>query len=869
MPMSRAQVDPSPSNRDSLVGRAVGRYLVQRRVGAGAMGEVYLATDPTLKRSVAVKRMAPQLRADREYRARFLKEAERASGATSPFVASIYDVLQEGGEVFLVMEYVEGTTLREKVAQPLSVEEFLKIAVQCAQALVSAHGRGILHCDIKPENIMLTREGVVKVLDFGVAKRRPRSDQTSTMDGGQSGTPAYMAPEVMLNQPIDGRSDLYSLGVVFYEMLTARHPFQSTSFAAMIEKILREKPPLIRSVNGKVPEEVQRIVMRMLAKDAAQRQANAAELLAELREAQTHTAPDDHQRALSASRPFTSIWLLIACAVILAALGSYYLHWRKQGSVTNSMSAMSVAKQLVVLPFLASDSDPSTRAFSDGLTETLTTKLTRLPGDYALLVVPSSEVRAREVHTAEQAHNVFGVNLVLEGSLAQSGGVVRIKYSLVDASTLRQMRGDVITEKASDPFGVEDKVVESVLSALDLELGSADRDAVKQRGTRAPAAYESYLRGIGYLRESQAPENTDSAIKGFQQALAQDPNYASAYAGLGQAYWQKYENTRDPSWISKAGEACQKAESAGSGLAATHVCLGTVLNGTGEYERAVSEFQKATEIEPSNDDAVRDLASAYENLGKPAEAEAAFQKAIELRPKSWLGYNRLGLFQASQSRYEDASKAFQRVIELAPDGNLGYSNLGGIYLAMGKYAEAIPKFEHAVKLRPTAFSYSNLATAYFYQKRYADAARTYEQAVKLENTEYAEWGNLAEAFYWTPGKRSESAAAYRKAISLAEEQLRVNPRDAEALGYVGVYHATLQEKDPALRSINEALAADPENQEVLFNAAKVESQLGDSPKALEYLQKALAKGYSKYWAKDDPAFNGLTGDAKFQKLVGK
>ena len=865
MAKSRAQVHAPKSNGDSLVGCAVGRYIVQRKLGAGAMGEVYLAEDPRLKRAVALKRIAPQLRQDAEYRSRFLKEAERASGVASAYVAAIYDVLEKDGEVFLIMEYVEGRTLRQLLTQPFSVEAFLKIAVQCTQALVSSHGRGILHCDIKPENIMLAQNGDVKVLDFGVAKRRPRSDQTSTMDKGQSGTPAYMAPEVMLNKPIDGRADLFSLGIVFYEMLTGRHPFRSASFPETIEKMLREKPRSIHTMNPQVPEALDAIVVRMLAKDPRERQTNAAELLTNLEAVKSQLEKGVTYSPWSKAWHFPHKWLFAVIAVVI--VGSVlFLPTLKKRLRGNGLPA---TKQLAVLPFLASDSNPSTRAFSDGLTETLTTKLASLRGDYALLVVPSSEIRGEKVSTVYQARHIFGVNLVLEGSLAQSGGVMRIKYALVDAPTLLQIRGDVITEQASDPFRVEDKVVESVLTALDVELRGADQDAVKQRGTRAPVAYDYYLRGVGYLRESEKPENTDHAIEVFQHALQQDPNYALAYAGLGEAYWQKYEHTRDASWVNKAGEACQNAEMLGGGLAATHVCLGMVLNGTGEYERAVDEFQRATEIDPANDDAIRELASAYEKLGKTSEAEAAYQRAIVLRPNSWLGYNRLGIFlMNNQARYEDAASAFQHVIQLAPDSYRGYSNLGGAYLALGRYSDAIPKFERSAEIRPTAFSYSNLATAYFYQKRYADAARTYEQAVQLEQTEYGEWGNLAEAYYWTPGRRAEAEEAYRKAIALAEAQLRVNPRDEEVLSWVGLYHAMLQEKSLSLRYINEALVVAPRNPEVLFNAAKAENQLGDRQKALDYLKKALAEGYSKYYAQDDPAFAGLSKDPRFYKLVG-
>ena len=219
----------------------MGRFRIGERLGKGGMGEVYRAEDTKLKRTVALKRLAPSLRADSLYRHRFLEEAERASRFSDAHVAAVYDVLEEQGEIFLILEYVEGQNLRQRLREPLSLDEFFTIAIQCAEALVSAHRQGIVHCDIKPENIMLTSAGQVKILDFGVAKHLPRSDQSSTVDraGTFAGTPAYMSPEVLLEQAPDGRADVFSLGVVFYEVLTGQHPFMAGSFVATTDRIRR------------------------------------------------------------------------------------------------------------------------------------------------------------------------------------------------------------------------------------------------------------------------------------------------------------------------------------------------------------------------------------------------------------------------------------------------------------------------------------------------------------------------------------------------------------------------------------------------------------------------------------------------------
>jgi serine/threonine-protein kinase len=817
------------------------------------MGEVYLAEDPKLKRTVALKRIAPGLQEGEEHRLRFLREAERASKVKSPYVAAIYDVLESDGHIYLVMEYVAGHLLRERLREPLSVREFLGIAVPCGEALESAHREGILHCDIKPENIMVTGDGAVKVLDFGVAKRLPRSDQSTTMEGGQSGTPSYMAPEMLLNRSVDARADLFSLGIVFYECLTGKHPFAGASFAATVDAILREKPRPIRELNARTPASLEKIVLRMLEKKPNERYSNAAELLTDLRAVSGQLTGEP---ARGKSAKWSIAWVVLAALVVTAGVA----YWHKKPTPVPTKAP----RQLAVLPFNASGDTAGNHAFSDGLTETLTTKLTQLREDYGLLVVPSSEVRGEGVRTADQARRLLGANLVLEGSLEQSGTQVRINYTLVDAANRQPLHAEVITESASDPFSVEDNVVASVLKALDVQLRGQDRATIQLRGTSAPEAYDSYLRGIGYLRESQ---NTENAISVFRQALDRDPHYALAWAGLGQAYWQQYENTQERKWVDKAKDACKRAESLDDKLAATHVCLGTVWNGTGEYKRAEEEFQRATEIEPTDDDAVRELAETYQEQGKPQQAETAYLHAIRLRPQSWLAYDRLGIFYNNQARYDEAVNAFKQVIQLAPDGYQGYNNLGGVYLAQGKYEESIPWLLRSAEVRPTSSGYSNLGAAYIYLKRFDDAVRAYEQSVKMPDAGYGEWGNLAEAYYWSPGGRDRARITYRKAITMAEDQLKINPQDTDVLSSLGLYHAMVQEKELAMKYMNQSLTAGSNNNEVVFNAAKTENQLGNTDQSLRYLGKAIAGGYSKYYAKDDPGFGNIREDERFRGLV--
>src|SRR6266849_4078615 len=318
----------------SLTGHIMGRFVIGERLGKGGMGEVYRAEDTRLKRSVALKRLSPHLRSDPLYRRRFEEEAERASRFSDAHVAAIHDVIDEQGEIFLVMEFVEGQTLRQRLNEPMSLEQFLGIAVQCVQGLVAAHGHGIVHCDIKPENIMLTTNGQVKILDFGVAKHLPRSDQSSTVDrsGTLGGTPAYMSPEVLLEKMPDARADIFSLGVVFYEVLTGHHPFLASSFVATSDRIRRETPAPIHIFNSKVPEELEKVISKAIAKEPGQRHASARELLQDLRVVQAGVTPLKLSRVLprTAKRP-PRYWQaagISVTAVAAAVFGIYSWHHR-------------------------------------------------------------------------------------------------------------------------------------------------------------------------------------------------------------------------------------------------------------------------------------------------------------------------------------------------------------------------------------------------------------------------------------------------------------------------------------------------------------------------------------------------------------
>ena len=854
------------SSADRPIGSRVGRYTIRECLGVGGMGEVYRADDSVLKRSVALKRITPQASGDPTYRERLLREAERASSISNQHMAAVYDVLEEESELYLVMEFVEGETLRRSVKQPIGAAQFFSFARQCAEALAAAHARGILHCDLKPENIIITPANEVKILDFGLAKTLPHSDltgdssPTTSKSTSISGTPAYMSPEILMEQVPDQRSDIFSMGVVFYEVLTGINPFRADTFVGTTDRILRETPAAIRNTNPTIPPALEQLVFKMIAKRPDDRYATATELLHDLDivEHGGRGAP------LTSALPWYRSRIFFIAMLILLVLAIGLGIWRSQSRPTNSIGQ---TRHVAVLPFRALDNDPSTQAFSSGLTETLTTKLGSLPRSYALQVVPPAEIRTQHIASAQQARGTLGVNMVIEGSLQQSGNMMRINYNLVDAQTLRQLRAGTITAKASDAFSVEDQVVDSVLNALDLELHSTDKTALANHGTNEPAAYDFYLRGRGYLQDYEKPENVDSAIEVFQHALERDPNYALAYAGLGQSYQHKFEITHDANWLHRAEQACQRSVSLAPNSPAGYACLAAVYNQTGQYERAVEQAQHALSLDPNDDDTYRALALAYENLKRFDDAEATYRESIAMRPQYAAAYNWLGSFLYTRGRYTEAVQSFRQSTELAPDNYRSYYNLGGALTSAGRYEEAVPALERSIAIRPNAAAFANLGTVYFYLGKFPQAAQAYEKAVELDRQDSSMLGNLAEAYYWIPGKREQAQATYRSAISQAEKQLKINPRDVERISEIGVYHAMLGDNAEAKNWTTRALNMDSSDPYVLLNASLVAAHFRQDQSAIDYLRKAVNAGVEPDTALHSPTFNQLRSNPEFQSAL--
>jgi tetratricopeptide (TPR) repeat protein/predicted Ser/Thr protein kinase len=856
-----------------LPSTVVSHYRLLNPLGTGGMGVVFRAEDTALGRTVALKFLSPQIVHDPRRVDRFRDEARNASSLNHPNICTIYEVDEEDGELFIAMEYVEGRPLSEFLrGDGMPVDTILRYGRQLAGALEHAHERGIIHRDLKPLNIIVTPRGDAKILDFGLAKRTDAEEiHRKTLDvaptetsAGLTGTLPYMAPEQLEGSEASARSDIWSLGVVLYEMASGVRPFRGDSLYRLCMSIMQDAPPALPE---RIPTGLASVIRRCLEKDPGLRYQRAGELRAALETLEPSGAMPAKVAPVAARKKFPR-WAGFVVLAILAGLaiaGAWrYEKGRRQSNGIGLSGSEHV--QLAVLPGNVG-LKPEETAFDAGLVETLTSRLTQLTTARPLAVIPASEVRAKNATTIDAARAEFGINLGLIINVQHAAGQARVNYSLVDARSHEERRGGTITASMDDPFALQDRVAESIARALELQLQPQEKRTMEAHGTMEPAAYDFYLQGRGYLQDIGKLENVENAVTVFRRALEKDAGFAAASAGLGEAYWSKFGLTHEAHWTEEAIKACNSAVDHDAALADAHVCLGGVYLGTGQVEQAATEYQKAVLLDPTLDAAHAGLASAYVKLKRPDDAEKAYQQAISLRPEYWVGYNRLGTFYLRRGKYEHAAQMFSQVVSLAPDSFMGYNNLGDVRMYQGRNAEAIPLLQHSLEIRKTADATSNLGTAYFQLHRYAEAADAYEQATQLDPKNYVVWGNWGDAYYWAPGHREQAAAAYREAIALAENALHVNANDTLALSCTSVYHAMLGERAPALEFMRRAMRIEPKRPDVLLNSAIVYEQLGEHQQALDALEKAVAAGLDPAQLQQLPNFGRLRDQSRFQELL--
>lgn len=557
----------------------------------------------------------------------------------------------------------------------------------------------------------------------------------------------------------------------------------------------------------------------------------------------------------------------LAIAAALLGLGVF---WSGQRLGWFGAESMTGTKQLAVLPFKNIGDAPNTKALSDGLSETITSQLTQLQQfQDTLLVIPMSEVRKESIETASDARKVFGATLALTGSVQRVEDKVRVTVSLVDTRTLRIRRSATLDNPITEFYLLQDRVAAETAGWLGLRLSVEAKRLISAGQTQVASAYELYLQGRGEFARRDLAGNLDAAIVHFQQALVKDPRYALAHAALGEAFWEKYAETKDRLWVEEARASCNAALEFGAALAAPHVTLAVILNGTGQYEQAVAQAQTALQLDPTNADATRTLARSYARLNRSAEAEAAFQRAIERNPENSRAYSDLAVFYWLAGRNAEAEKHFLRVADLIPDNYVVYRNLGGLYVMMGRTEKAAEFLQKSLALKPSAPAYSNLGTLRFQEERYAEAATLFEQASTLAPKDYLLLGNLADALRYLPARSAEARPVYERAIRLAENSLQVNPKDPAVRASLARYCAFSGNATRALEEIEKARTLAPANLPIMISAALVFEQTGQREQAISSLLLALKGGYARADIEKNPDLKALRADPRFPPPVSE
>jgi tetratricopeptide (TPR) repeat protein/TolB-like protein len=841
-------------------GDTIGRYRIVARIGKGGMGEVYRAEDTRLQRPVALK-FLPWDSLTEHGKYRFLNEARAAALARHPNICPIYDIEEADGELFIAMACLEGDTLARKIAWgPLTPPQAANIAAQIAAGLACAHGLGIVHRDIKTSNIMIDASGHVSIMDFGLALS---SDAVRvTGEGASVGTPAYMSPEQARGEEVDARTDLWSLGVVLFEMLTAQLPFRREHRAALIHAILNDPIP-------DTGTELQPIVAKALARDPAARWQSANEMLAALKPAPdaglTQTLIGTAPAAARASAASTTRGGAVAparrrgrvaaiVASVVLALGAAALYQFRGASPPAGLPS---SKQIAVLPFQAIGSVESTRAVADGLAEVLGAALAEHAG---VTVVAAADLHRHSIDTAEGARRYYGSNLALSGAAQPAGDKVEFTVKLLDAVKPRQIDSRTFLYDPKDPLVSRDQAVGQVLRMMKLDVPAPARAAAGD--TPAPDAYSAYLEGRGFLARYDLAANIDKAIASFTTATRQDPKYALAFGGLAESYWRKARGTGDKRWSTLANQNAEYAVQLDGSLPIVHSVLGAVYRDAGRQADAIREFQRAMELAPANAEAPRQLAEIYKDLGRFDEAEALYLRSTKSRPTDWYGHLLLGLFYYERERYPEAEAELNQAKSLTPDNDVVRVDLGAVYRMQGRYRDAIGEFQQALRIHSSGATYAALGGSYFYEHRFPEAVAALETAIDLNSSNYRYWGNLGIYYRWAPGNEAKSTAALHRAIELALQSAETTQSDYSVHANLAEYRARLGEGKAALAEIERipVTARGP----LTTRIAIVYELTGHRNQAIAAIRANLKSPASLNQIKDDPDLAALWRAGNFQ-----
>jgi serine/threonine protein kinase/tetratricopeptide (TPR) repeat protein len=866
-----------------MLDQTISHYRISQKLGAGGMGVVYQAVDLKLERTVALKFLPHEMVVSDVDKERLLREARSASALDHPNIGVIYGIEEsDDQQLFIVMAYYDGDTLAQRLNRGvLSLRESLDLAIQIARGLSAAHARNIVHRDIKPSNIIITKDNVAKIVDFGLA--RVVASASATQSISLTGTLPYMAPEQILGELIDQRSDVWALGVILVQMITGSHPFVRPNTAAMTFAILNQ-PPAALDV---VPPAVRPLVYKALSKKPEHRHANAGDLLKDLESAReqitaTPSPPDGPTltRAVNprdlkkfvenASTPRWSAgharWpvRLVLAMVMLALIAAASVFLPAVRERLAGMVYASTEKHIAVLPFESAGNDPDFSLVANGFSDSLTNELSNLDAaQKSLWVVPASEIRTHKIADAPSAYRILGATMVVQGNVQRKGQVVYATAVLIDSKRLRQIGSVQVQNDAGDLAALENDALTHLARLMKIKVSEG---TLAQTGSAPPDSYESYLKALGYMQRYDKPGNLDLAMSTLTSAVQKNPGFALGYATLGEAYRLKFQMDHHPAWIAEATANCEKATQIDDRLSVAHVTLGRLNATLGKDDIALREFQKALNIDPRNADALIGMATVSEHAGKIADAEATYKRAIGLRPDYWDGYNVLADFYDRQKRPQDSIAQYRRILELTPDNPSAYSDLGVVYMEMTdpkSAAAAEEAFQKSLQLAPNYQAYANLGWLYIGQKRYAEGAAATQKALDLNAKDWRVWANLLLAYIWL--KDEEKIRTVRaKTLSALEQYALLDSKEAAVQSMLSTFYGQDKLRQKTISHANAALALAPKDPAILADVAEAYDYLGERRRAIEYAEDSLKRGYTLEDLKDRPGLLPLLADPNFR-----
>ena len=845
-------------------GTAVGPYQIVRQLGAGGMGVVWLAEDTRLQRKVALKTVKGADADTTEGRQRLMREARAAATLNHPNIATVHDVLDVDGQVMVVFEYVEGDTLAARLQRgPMTVAEAVEVAWQLADALAAAHSQGVIHRDLKPSNVVLSPDGRAKVLDFGIARLVPAGADMSasvpgTIGGGLVGTPGYAAPEQYLSRNVDGRADLYALGVMLFEMLAGRRPFPGSDAIQLATAVLRDDAPKLASSGLWVPPELAQLVERLLEREPSRRPASGEEVLVELSPLRdTESSPLARRTVLLRQRVPTSTLVVAALTLVVVAGFVIRLQW-------NARPLGPEAPVVAVLPLTNSSGDAANDYLGAGLAESLITSLASVP---RVTVLSRSAVEESRQQNPDRASFVrsLDASYIVTGSVQSVGDRLRVTLNLErpDASVAW---GETVEGPTKGLFELQTRLATALGNAIADQTPSGQRVTPSAPPTTSDPAQLAYWRGRAQLDRRELTGSIQAALKEFSDAVAADPNFAVAHAGLADAQWSMFTLTNDKTWAQRAMESTKRALDLEPERPSVRYTAALTLYRGGRYAEAKDEVERALALQPTFEDAIRLHATVLMRLGDVDGGLAEFKRVMTLRPNAVSIYSDMGNALYAASRYSEALDALERAIALSPGSAVNLTRAGAAAQQMGDRQRALDFYERANTIQPRAETFSNMGTIHYGMGNFAKAAAAYEGSLLIRPLSAITNRNLGDA-YTHLGRRDDAKRAYAQAVVQAEAEVSIIPSNARLIARLAVYQAKAGDDAAAMKSLRRAQELAPKDEQVWQRTGVVHALAGRTVDALDAIERAVAGGVARNLIADDEDFVRLRPMPRFVAMV--